>query len=381
MRRLIAVCCAVVFLDTTFFSALVPLLPSLKEDFGMSEGDAGLLTGVYGAGVLIAAVPAGWFASKVGGRTALLSGLVGIGAFSVLFGLADRIWLLELARFCQGISGALLWSGAISWVVVAGPVERRGMLIGLIAAAATVGELAGAPLGALAHLLGLDVVFIGVAVLAMILLLVVLTLPAPKLQADQLTRALLRRSVDPLLLRTLFLLAVAATTFGVVTVVAPLRLADFGAGALAIAGAFVVGSVIESIAGPQVGRLSDRIGRIRPFQIGAVIAALAVTGLAALQGVWVLSALVALFALGAAFAFTPAMALAADVADAVEVPQGWAAGLGNIAFGGGQMVGAIAAGLLGGAGHLLPALVCVVLLLAAAFSARDPGGAAASSER
>src|SRR3954454_9277256 len=138
VRKLLILCCSIVFLDAVFFAALTPLLPDFQRDLGISPGSVGVLSGTYAAGALVCALPGGWFAAQYGPRRAVIFGLIGIGVFSPLFGSARELWLLDTSRFLQGASGALLWAGAMSWIVIAGPEERRGALVGTLIAAATV---------------------------------------------------------------------------------------------------------------------------------------------------------------------------------------------------------------------------------------------------
>ena len=141
MRRLLFLACAVVFLDVTFFSILTPLLPSYQSDHDLTDGAAGILAGSFAAGALVFAIPAGWLVARIGSRKTVVIGLVAIGICSPAFGFAENIVLLDLLRFLQGGAGALMWAGAISWVVVASPVDRRGEMLGIVIAAAVAGEL------------------------------------------------------------------------------------------------------------------------------------------------------------------------------------------------------------------------------------------------
>src|SRR3954454_15829157 len=130
VRRLLVLTGAVVFLDTLFFSAIAPLLPRYAEEFGLTKGAAGVLSGAYPAGTLLAAVPAVWVASRIGVKGTLIIGLVGLAASSVVFGLGDSVLVLDASRFVQGAAGAFCWSGALAWLVSSAPVDRRGQLIG-----------------------------------------------------------------------------------------------------------------------------------------------------------------------------------------------------------------------------------------------------------
>lgn len=367
MRRLIVLCSAVVLIDTAFFAVLAPLLPSLTEEFSLSPAGAGILSGSYAAGVLVLALPGGWVAARFGPRRAVLLGLLGTGAFTPTFGFAEALWLLDFARFMQGASGALMWAGAMSWVLIAGPSERRGALVGILVAAATVGELIGAPVGALAFQLGMHVVFGAVGVLCAVLFVFALALPAPSQTSFQPVREALKRARTGLLWRALGLLSVAAIALGVVVVVVPLRLSELGGGPMLIAVAFALGSLIETILGPQVGRISDRVGRGGPYRLGAVLGAAALVVIGVVDVKLAVAGAMVLFAFGAGLAFAPSMAMAADAADRNGLDQGYASGLSNVAFGGGQMVGAVGAGALAAAGLAIPALVAAALFVVAAL--------------
>ena len=72
VRRLFLLVCAVVFVDTAFYAAIAPLLPSYAADLGLSKTAAGVLTASYAAGTLMGSLPAGWLASRFGVKPTLL---------------------------------------------------------------------------------------------------------------------------------------------------------------------------------------------------------------------------------------------------------------------------------------------------------------------
>ena len=371
MRRLLILACAVVFLDVTFFAVLTPILADYKSDFGLSEGEAGILAGAFAAGTLVTALPAGWLAARIGPRRTMIAGLVGIGTFSPIFGFAENIWLLDASRFLQGASGALMWAGAVTWVVTASPKSRRGEMIGAIIAAAVVGELLGAPIGALAHEIGTGPVFATVFFLAAGLIAVAIGIPDAQRVTRQPAReavAVIRRSNIP---RLVLVLAGPSLAFGFLVVVAPLKMDELGATPWLIAASFAAGSAVEAVAGPWIGRVSDRIGRVGPYLIGLAVMSVAITAIGIVDLLPLLALSVVVCAFGAGLAFTPASTLVTDAATSSGLNQGYASGAANVAWGGGQMLGAVGGGFLAGAaGFLLPALVTVVILGGVALVAR-----------
>jgi MFS family permease len=370
MRRLLVLASACVFFDVAFFAAIAPLLPEYVDHLGLSKAQAGILSASYAAGTLLAALPAGLVASRVGPKRSVISGLMLLGVASVIFGFAEEIMLLDAARFVQGIAGALIWSGAMSWLILAAPDESRGSVIGTALGTAVAGALLGPALGAIAASIGTEIVFGSVLVLTSILSLIALRLPeagVPERQGLAAVReALLSR---PVLDATAFV-AVPSVMFGAIEVLVPLRIDSLGGGHGVIAAGFIGGAALEAVLAPVAGRLSDRVGRRAPYVIGLTICALAmvVLGTAALLGV-VLAALI-VTSLGAGLCFAPALTLLSEVAESTRLHQGMAAGVSNMAWASGQVLGAVGGGVVASfAGNALPSVAISVLLLFTSFYA------------
>lgn len=373
MRRLLILASVMVFFDVAFFAAIAPLLPDYVDEFGLSEGEAGILAGAYAAGTLLASLPAGFVATRAGPRRTVIGGLLLLGVSSLVFGFAKGIALLDAARFVQGVAGALIWSGALTWLITTSPPERRGTVIGTALGTAVAGALVGPALGALAAEVGTEIVFGAVLAISLLLATLASRLPEPgppeRQPLRQVGAALFSR---PVRVAAAFV-AVPSLMFGVVEVLVPLRIDDLGGGHLAIAGGFVVGAGLEAILAPLSGRYSDRVGRRTPFVTGICICAVAMIGIAVAPTLGPVLAALIVASLGAGICFTPALTLLSEAADLSGLQQGFAAGLSNMAWAAGQTAGAVAGGGVASAtGYAAPSLtVAALLLITSAYAFRN----------
>ncbi len=364
MRRLLILASTMVFFDVAFYAAIAPLLPDYAAEFGLSKAQAGILAASYAAGTLLASLPAGLVATWAGPRRTVIGGLLLLGCSSLVFGLAHEIVLLDAARFAQGIAGALIWSGALTWLITTAPPERRGSIIGTALGTAVAGALVGPILGAVAAEVGTAAVFSAVLVIAVVLAGFAARLP----EAGPPDRQPLREVgatilTRPILTATAFV-AVPSMMFGAVEVLVPLRIAELGGGHAAIAGGFVVGAALEAGLAPIVGRYSDRVGRRIPFVIGIGICACAMVGIAAAQALGPILGALILGSLGAGICFAPALTTLSETADLSGLHQGFAAGLSNMAWAAGQTAGALTGGgVASAAGYAVPSLAIAALLL------------------
>jgi predicted MFS family arabinose efflux permease len=342
VRRLLVLACAIVFVDTTFFSAITPLLPHFEDEFGLSKSASGVLAAAYAAGTLIGALPGGYLAAKAGVRATVLLGLALMTLSSLSFAFADSIGVLDAARFVQGLGGAASWAGAMAWVAGAAPRDRRGEMIGTTMGAAIAGTLVGPAIGALADAVGIAPTFSGIAVLGVLLAAWALSTPAAVPEGTSAPRELLAALRDGRVGGGMWLIAVPGLLFGTVSVLAPLRLDDLGVGASGIAATWLAAAALETGVSPAVGRVSDRRGRLFPCLIGLSIGAALMLVFPWPNAAWQLIALVILVAPSVGMLWAPSMALLSDGAEALGIAQGFAFALSNLGWSIGQTAGAAA---------------------------------------
>jgi MFS family permease len=343
------------------------LLPSYVSELGLNKAEAGVLSASYAAGTLIFSLPAGLLAARIGPRRTVIAGLLLLGCSSVAFGFADQFLLLDAARFAQGASGALIWSGALTWLITAAPPERRGVVIGTALGTAVAGALLGPALGALAAEVGTEVVFSAVLGVALVLVFFAARLPEGEVPEPQdlrvVTETILSR---PILIGTVFV-AIPSIMFGAVEVLAPLQIAGLGGGHALIAAGFIAGAALEAVLAPIVGGYSDRAGRRRPYVVGLSICAVAMVAVAMGAALGVVLAGVMLTSLGGGLCFTPALTMLSEAAESSRLHQGFSAGLSNMAWAAGQVIGGLAGGGVASvAGNAAPGIAISALLFGTA---------------
>jgi MFS family permease len=369
LRRLLFLTASIVFLDTVFFAAIVPLLPSYVDEFDLSKTGAGILVAAYPAGTFLGALPGGWLTARIGVRPTVLLGLTTLIASSLAFAFAQSIIVLDVARFVQGLGGAASWAGAVGWLVGAAPRERRGELIGSAMAAAIVGALGGPVLGAAAVALGPELVFSAVAVAGAGLLVWAFVTPGRPPGPPPTVRMVLGALREPRIAAGMWLTVLVGLMFGTLDVLGPLRLDELGASAAVIGATFLVAAALEAAESPVIGRLSDRHGRVLPALIGLAAAAVMVALLPWPEVRWLLVIVILIAAPTIGILWTPSMAMLSDGAEDRGLEQGMAVALTNLAWSTGQTIGSAGGARLGETyGDVLPylilAAVCALTLAA-----------------
>ena len=366
LRLLFVVASAVVFVDTMFYAAVVPLLPTLTHELHLSKASAGVLTAGYAAGTLIGSIPGGMLAAEAGPRTTIYTGLFLMGFSSLAFGLLNNIVLLDAARFVQGVGGACTWSGSLAWLIGEIPAERRGSAIGGALAAGIGGALFGPVIGTLAHAFGRAPVFSAVVVVAGALAVAVALLPAPSPQPPQSgPRRLLAELRRPGIAIGMWLVTLPAIASGMINVLAPLRLSTLGASAAGIGATFLIAAGLEALISPAVGDVSDRRGRMFPLRIGLAAAAVVLLCFTISETVLVVAGVVVLAAVALGSFWAPAMAMLSDAAESRGIGLGYAMALINLAWAAGQIIGAAGGGALAkAAGDAVPFAISAALCAA-----------------
>jgi MFS family permease len=368
MRRLLLLVSAIIFVDALLFTALTPLVPSYADEFDLSKAGAGLLVGAFGAGAIFGGIPGGLAAARFGPKQAVIAGLVLLSLASFAFAAADSAFALGLARFVQGFSSTTTWAGALAWLSVSAPRERRGEVIGTAFGAAIFGAVLGSVFGGVAEAVGVGLAFgvVGIVTLGF----AGLAAFGSSARTERATfEGLARAFRDQRFLGGLWLNALPAMLFGLLIVLAPLALADDGWSTLAIASVFFVAGLAEVVINPVLGRYTDRAGRLVPIRGALLASAVVAVALAAGSHAIAIAALVCAAAVSFGSLYTPGMSLTSHRAESAGLAQGLAFGVMNTAWAVGELVGPTAGGALADASsdaapYLVAACLCALTLAA-----------------
>jgi MFS family permease len=366
VRRLLVLVSSIIFVDALLFTALTPLVPAYADEYDLSKTGAGLLVGAYGAGALLGGIPGGLAAARFGPKRAVVGGLLLLSVSSFAFATADSAFALGGARFMQGIASTATWAGALAWISVTSPRERRGEVIGVAFGAAIFGAVLGPAFGGMAELAGVGKAFATVGVVTLAFAgLASLAHPAA---SEAASLAGLRRAFrDRRFVGGLWLNMLPAMLFGLLIVLTPLALDDAGWSTFAIAAVFFASGLVEVVLNPMLGRLSDRVGRRRPIQVALAASIVVAIALGASSSAAAIAVLVCAAGISFGSLYTPGMSLTSHRAETAGLAQGLAFGVMNTAWALGELIGPSAGGAFaessGDAGpYLIGAALCAATL-------------------
>lgn len=371
LRWILAISCAIQFLDVALITALSPLLPHYADELGIGPAQSGRLVASFAVGAMLLAFPAGVLVGRAGVKRTAVLGLALMGAASIGFGLADSTLALEGARFGQGAASSIAWTAGISWLTGSVPRDRRGRYLGLQASVTVSGALAGPGIGVLAAHTGTRWTFGAIGGVCLALGFVALRLPDVGATRQPFRRAF-RALRHPALALGVWLYLLPSLLGAAQNAVAPLRLSDAGWGVGAIGTVFVVSAAVQGGLNPLIGRWLDHVDRWIPLAISLALSTALATVLAlpGTDGRLMLAALVGLASIAFVSFYLLGSKQIADGSDATGLEHAYGFTLANAAWAPGAIAGAVAGGELAGrfgnhAPYALLAGLCMVTFAAA----------------
>jgi putative MFS transporter len=139
-RRLFVFLGVATFFEGYDFFALTQVLPSLRTSFGIDRAAAGVLVAVINLGTLLAYALVSR-ADRWGRRRVLSVTILGYALFTFLSGFSPNVYVFGALQMLARVF--LIGEWATSMVIAAEeyPAERRGMVVGVISAASSLGAV------------------------------------------------------------------------------------------------------------------------------------------------------------------------------------------------------------------------------------------------
>jgi multidrug resistance protein len=328
---------------------LVPLLPRYARDLALNPMQVGILFGSYAVALLLATFPVAILTDRHGRKAVMLWGLVGLAVTTLVFAVSKQYWLLVLARFLQGIAGSATWLPGMALLADHFPTESRGKAMGTAFAAANLGVLIGPPLSGLLDqhvgpaapfLLGAGLVALDAAGRAFLLPDEV-QMRGPRLPLRHLL-------ANPVIRLFAGAMALGSALWALLESTLPLDLDHrLGLSPSRIGLCFAATALAHTFTSPLIGRLSDRLGRLRVLRMGLVLVMILLPLPVLLPKAWMV--VLAMMGLGATASFIMSPCSPA-VADQVERQgsQSFASAFSilNLAYSVGLMLGPLVGGAL-----------------------------------
>jgi multidrug resistance protein len=335
--------------DMLLYYLLVPLLPRYARDLDLNPMKVGILFGSYAVALLLATFPVAALTDRYGRRAPMLWGLAGLAVTTLVFAVSKQYWLLVLARFLQGIAGAATWLPGMALLADHFPSESRGRAMGTAFAAANLGVLIGPPIsgfldqhaGAAApFLLGAGLVALDAAGRAFLL---------PEMEHERGLRLPFRQLLsNPVIRLFAGAMALGSGLWGLLESTLPLDMDHrLALSPSQIGLCFAAAALAHTFSSPLMGRLSDRIGRVKVLRMGLVLALVMLPLPALLSKTWMV--VLAMMGLGstASFIMSPCSPAVADQVERLG-SQSFASAFSilNLAYSVGLMLGPLVGGAL-----------------------------------
>ncbi|MFC1916433.1 MFS transporter, partial [Chloroflexota bacterium] len=107
-----------------------PLLPFIRDEFGLDYTRAGFVIAAFGITYGICQLPAGWLADRIGARTLIIISIVGVGIAGILVGLAQNYWMLLIFLVLMGVLGGGYHPASTTLIAVSVEPKSRGRALG-----------------------------------------------------------------------------------------------------------------------------------------------------------------------------------------------------------------------------------------------------------
>jgi len=270
--------------DFLGYAFIVPILPSWRAEFALSNTEATALVSLWAVPLFILGPYTGRVTDRLGpGRTILFS-LVALTGAALLYLVAmkvtfvDGFIVLAIARLIHGASGAAILTAGFAAASEIWPT-KFGEMSGKLIAMATIGGLMGPVIGGASYTLGPQYAFIGLATITALIIPLIYVTTKELGHGSEPAQGSVPLKVfiqNPVLFRIGMLVMMTTLATGALEAGVPLFLKDsLGLNAAWIGAVLLVMVVAQGLGGWLWGVLVDRNGPVRYMIFGWVVATIA----------------------------------------------------------------------------------------------------------
>ena len=270
--------------DFLGYAFIVPILPSWRAEFALSNTEATALVSLWAVPLFILGPYTGRVTDRLGpGRTILFS-LVALTGAALLYLVAmkvtfvDGFIVLAIARLIHGASGAAILTAGFAAASEIWPT-KFGEMSGKLIAMATIGGLMGPVIGGASYTLGPQYAFIGLATITALTIPLIYVTTKELGHGSEPAQGSVPLKVfiqNPVLFRIGMLVMMTTLATGALEAGVPLFLKDsLGLNAAWIGAVLLVMVVAQGLGGWLWGVLVDRNGPVRYMIFGWVVATIA----------------------------------------------------------------------------------------------------------
>ncbi|OCA91817.1 multidrug efflux MFS transporter NorA [Pseudobacillus wudalianchiensis] len=162
---------------------VIPVLPTLMNELGITGTTVGYLTAAFAIAQLIVSPFAGKAVDKSGRKIMIVIGLFIFGISEFLFGMGREIEILFISRILGGISAAFIMPAVTAFIADITNLDNRPKALGYMSAAISTGFIIGPGIGGFLAEFGTRIPFFSagaLGVIAAILSIILLTEPNRK---------------------------------------------------------------------------------------------------------------------------------------------------------------------------------------------------------
>jgi DHA1 family tetracycline resistance protein-like MFS transporter len=270
--------------DFLGYAFIVPILPSWKQEFALSNTEATALVSLWAVPLFLLGPKTGRITDRLGAGRTILFSLFSLTIASLLYLVAmeitfvDGFLILAIARLIHGASGAAILTAGFAAASDIWPM-KFGEISGKLIAMATIGGLLGPVIGGVAYTLGPHYAFIGLAVItATIIPLVYVTTKELGMGGEPAQGSVPLKVFiqNPVLFRIGLLVTMTTLATGALEAGVPLFLEEnLGLNAAWIGAVLLVMVIAQGMGGWIWGALVDRNGPVRYMIFGWYIVTIA----------------------------------------------------------------------------------------------------------